>query len=170
MKKENFVVEEETEEEVLEESDDEIVITGYAEAHGPVKERRTMLFSDDEKKLIEGNEILTDESINLGMSLIHEQCSHIAGLTGPSIGKCQQFDIVPRENGYFQILHAGSMHWICVANMTIGKSSNQVHYVFDSLFSRKTQQDVIHQIAAYSFCSENELIITSCRYSSKKME
>ena len=62
------------------------------------------------------------------------------------------------------------MHWICVANMTSGKSSNQVHYVFDSLFSRKIQQDVIHQIAAYSFCSENELIITSCRYSSKKNE
>ena len=62
------------------------------------------------------------------------------------------------------------MHCICVANMTSGKSSNQVHYVFDSLFSRKIQQDVIHQIAAYSFCSENELIITSCRYSSKKNE
>ena len=51
------------------------------------------------------------------------------------------------------------MRWICVANMTSGKSSNQVHYVFDSLFSRKMQQDVIHQIAAYSFCLENELII-----------
>ena len=43
--------------------------------------------------------------------------------------------------------------------MTSGKSSNQVHYVFDSLFSRKIQQDVIHPIAAYSFCPENELII-----------
>ena len=170
MKKGSCVVEEETEEEVLEESDDEIVTTGYVEAHGPVKKRRTMLFSDDEKKLIEGNEMLTDESINLAMSLIHEQFSHIACLTDSTIGKCQQFDIVPRENGYIQILHAGSMHWICVANMTIGKSSNQVHYVFDSLFSRKTQQDVIHQIAAYSFCSENELIITSCQYSSKKMQ
>ena len=43
--------------------------------------------------------------------------------------------------------------------MTSGKSSNQVHYVFDSLFSRKIQQDVIHPIAAYSCCPENELII-----------
>ena len=100
MKKENCVVEEEMEEEVLEESDDEIAITGYVEAHGPVKKRRTALFSDNEKKLIEGNEMLTDESINLAMSLIHEQFSHIAGLTDSSIGKCQQFDIAPRENGY----------------------------------------------------------------------
>ena len=86
-----------------------------------------MLFSEDEKKLVEGNEMLTDESINLAMSLIQEQFSHIGGLTDSSIGKCQQFDIVPRENGYIQILHAGFMHWICVANMTSGKSSNQVH-------------------------------------------
>ena len=47
VKKENCVVEEETEEEVFEESGDEIAITGYVEAHGPMKKRRTMLFSDE---------------------------------------------------------------------------------------------------------------------------
>ena len=36
VKKEKYVVEEETEEDVLEESDDEIAITGYVEAHGPM--------------------------------------------------------------------------------------------------------------------------------------
>ena len=60
LKKEKCVVEQELEEEVLEESDDEIAITGYVEAHGPVKKRRTMLYSDNEKKLIEENEMLTD--------------------------------------------------------------------------------------------------------------
>ena len=63
------------------------------------------------------------------------------------------------ENGNIQILRAGSLHWICVANMTRGKSSNQVHYIFDSLFSRKIQQDIIHQITAYSFCPKNKLTI-----------
>ena len=43
--------------------------------------------------------------------------------------------------------------------MTNGKWSNQVHYVFESLFSQKIQQDVIHQIAGYSFCPQDELII-----------
>ena len=87
VKKEKCVVEKETEEEVLEENDDEIAITGYAEAHGPVRKRRTMLFSHDGKKLIEGNGMLTDESINLAMSLIHEQFSYIGGLTDSAIGK-----------------------------------------------------------------------------------
>ena len=102
--------------------------------------------------------MLTDESIN-ATGLIHEQFPNIGGLSDSSIDKWPQFDIVPRENGYIQILYAGSVHWICVANMASGKSSNQMHYVFDSLFSRKILQDVIHQIAAYSFCLENESII-----------
>ena len=170
VKKEECVVEEETEEEVLEESDDETAIRKYVEAHRPVKKRRTMLFFDDEKKIIEGNEMLTDESINLAMSLIHEQFPQIGSLTDSSIVKCQHFDIVSHENGYIQILHAGSMHWICVAKMTSGKSSNEVHYVFDSLFLQKIQQDMIHQTAAHSFCPQNELIIHVMLVPQQKME
>ena len=51
-----------------------------------------------------------------------------------------------------------SIHWICVANMNSGKPFNQVHYIFYSLFSWKRQQDVVNQIAAYSFSPENELL------------
>ena len=87
MKTEKCVVEEEMEKEVLEESDDETAITRYVAAHGPVKKRKTLLFFDDENKLIEDNEMLTDESINLAMSLIHEQFSYIGGLTDSAIGK-----------------------------------------------------------------------------------
>ena len=126
MKKEKCVVEEQTEEEISEESKHDIAITGYVEAHRPLKKRRTILFLGDGKQLIKGNEMLTDKSINLVMSFIHEQFPHIGGLTDSSIGKCQKFDIAPSENGYIQILHAGSMHWICVANMACGKLSNQV--------------------------------------------
>ena len=53
--KKNCVVEEETDEEVLEESDDEIAIKSYVETRGPAKKRWTVLLSDNEKKSIEGN-------------------------------------------------------------------------------------------------------------------
>ena len=46
-----------------------------------------MLFYDNEKKLIQENEIFIYESINLAMSLINEQFPHIIGLTDFSIGK-----------------------------------------------------------------------------------
>ena len=80
--------------------------------------------------------MLTDESVYLAMSLIHEQLPYMGDLTDFSIGKCQQFNFVPREILYIQIMHAGSRHWICVGNMTSGKLSNQMRFVFDSLFSR----------------------------------
>ena len=73
VKNQKCVAEEEKEKEILEECNDEIAITGCVEAHGPVNKRRRMLFSEDEKKLIEGSEMLTDEPINLAMSLVHEQ-------------------------------------------------------------------------------------------------
>ena len=71
------------------------------------------------------------------MSLIHVQFVHNSGLNYSSKGKWQQINIVPCENGYIQILNTGSMHWICVADMTSGKSSNQVYYILDSLFFPK---------------------------------
>ena len=40
VKKEKYVVEEEAEEEILEESDDEIAMTGYIEDHGAVKKKK----------------------------------------------------------------------------------------------------------------------------------
>ena len=53
------------------------------------------------------------------MSLFLEQLQHIGGLTDFSIGKCQNFDIVPHKNGYIQILLAGYIHWVYVANTTV---------------------------------------------------
>ena len=76
------------------------------------------------------------------MSLIHVQFVHNSGLNYSSKGKWQQINIVPCENGYIQILNTGSMHWICVADMTSGKSSNQVYYILDSLFFSKKYSNV----------------------------
>ena len=61
-------MEEEPKKEIFKDGGDEIAITRYLEAHEPVIKRRAMVFSDVGKKLIEGNEMLTDESINLAMN------------------------------------------------------------------------------------------------------
>ena len=86
---------------------------------GADKKRRAMLFLEDEMKLIEMNEMFTNEWINWAMSLFLEQLQHIGGLTDFSIGQCQNFDIVPHKNGYIQILLAGYIHWIYVANTIV---------------------------------------------------
>ena len=115
-----------------------------------------MLLFDDENKC---NKVFRGQSINLAISKINEQFPNIIAFTDSSIDKCQQFDIVSREYGYIQILNAGSMHWICVSNITSATSSNQVLYIFDSLLSQKIQQDVIPKITPYSFSLKSELTI-----------
>ena len=89
--------------------------------------------------------------------MIHEQFPYIGGLTDCSIGKCQQFDIAPRENGYIQILHPGSMHWICVASKTSGKLSNQVLLKTCNFIKNNTPTEVLLKFRneANNFKSQN---------------
>ena len=93
-----------------------------------------MLLFDDENKC---NKVLMDQSINLGISMINEQFPNIIGFTDSFVGKYQQFDIVSRGYGYIQILPAGSMPWICVANITSASSSYEVLYMLIADFRKK---------------------------------
>ena len=103
--------------------------------------------------------MLTDESINLAMNFLHVQFPLFDGLADSSIGKWNEFDIIRNTSSYIQILHAGSLHWICVANTSKEKVENQIHYLYDSLTPSKLLDDVVKQIAAYSFCRQDELLL-----------
>ena len=116
------------------------------------------MFSSEERDAIAQRRMLSDESINLAQNLLHEQFPHLFGLVDTSIGKWREFDIVPSDEPYVQILHAGSLHWVCVANVG-EKVNNQHHYLYDSLTSPNLKRDVVEQIAAYSFCHEDTLHI-----------
>ena len=97
-----------------EDNEAEVVITGTVEAHGIIRKRRKLNFSKEEKDAIIGKEMLSDESINIAQNLLKQQFPNLNGLVDTSVGKCQEFDIIPAKQRYVQILHAGSLHWICV--------------------------------------------------------
>ena len=61
--------------------------------------------------------MLTDESISLAQKLLVKQFPEISGLMNTCLGKMQQFRIIPVDKPYIQLLHAGSMHWVCISNM-----------------------------------------------------
>ena len=138
---------------------DDVEVTGEIPARGTHKKRRKLIFSEREKYIILSKEMLTDESINLAMNMIHEQFPQIGGLTDSSIGKLQQFDIVPPTAQYIQILHCEPLHWVCVANMSNLKSDNHFHMLYDSLAATKAREDVVDQVVDYSSCLEKKLII-----------
>ena len=54
--------------------------------------------------------MLTDESINLAQNLLVKQFPGILGLRDTCLGKMDQFEIIPLDKPYIQLLHAGFMH------------------------------------------------------------
>ena len=90
--------------------------------------------SKEEEDIILGKQMLTDKSIDNAQSLLLKQFSKICGFQDTVIGKLQEFDVIPTEKNYIQILHDSSLHWVCVANMESRKKGNEIHYLYNVFF------------------------------------
>ena len=75
------------------------------------------------------------------------------------MGKTLSFDIVKTNENFIQLLHVGSLHWVCVANLSENKSHNGEGQLDDSLSNGKVSPDVAKQIAAFSFCDLPEILV-----------
>ena len=53
----------------------------------------------------------------------------------------------------------GSLHWVCVANVSENKSHNGECQLYDSLSNGKVFSDVAKQIATFSFCDLPEILV-----------
>ena len=105
--------------------------------------------------------MLIDESINVAQSLLSKQFPKVCGFQETVIGKLQEFDVIPTEKNYIQILHDSSLHWVCVANMESRKKDNEIHYLYDSLKKKHISKDVTAQIASYAYHPGPQLTILS---------
>ena len=81
--------------------------------------------------------MLSDESINLAQNLLKEQFPEISRFQDTVIGKAQSFDIVKTDENFIQLLHVGSLHWVCVANVSENKSHNGECQLYDILSNGK---------------------------------
>ena len=134
-----------------EESKDDVAITGYVEASGPTKKKRKLCFSKEEENVIDQGEMLSDESINIAQNLLSSQFPEIKGLQDTVLSKLQEFVVINKDKSYIQILHAGSLHWFCVANTLPQKIDNEIHYLYDSMKKKLISRDVLNQISSFSF-------------------
>ena len=141
-----------------EDAENELVITKEVEGSGPIRKSRKLVFSKMERNTILNNEMLTDESINIAQILLQKQFPNIGGFQDTVIGKVQEFDTIPGSKKYIQILHAGSLHWLCVANVSEEKTSDE-HYIFDSLSRKIIRDDIVKQIANYACSPATELLL-----------
>ena len=117
----------------IQRAEEEIEITNVVKASGEIIKKRKMNFSKEEECTILGKQMLTDESINIAQRLLSKQFPKVYGFQDTVIGKHQEFDVIPTEKNYIQILHDSSLHWVCAANMESKKTDNEIHYLYDSL-------------------------------------
>ena len=116
----------------IQRAEEEIEITNVVKPSGEIIKKKINL-SKEEEYIILGKQMLTDKSIHNAQNLLLKQSSKICGFQDTVIGKFQEFDVIPTEKNYFQILHDSSLHWVCVANMESREKDNEIHYLYDVL-------------------------------------
>jgi hypothetical protein len=130
---------------------EEIVITKSIPPHGPIKKKRKLQFSNEEKAAISQNEILSDESINLAQNLLSMQFSNVGGFMDTVLSITNGFSVVKTTEKFIQVLHTTNQHWICVANMDENREANNAVEVYDSLSSGTITPSVATQFSSFCF-------------------
>ena len=95
----------------------------------------------------------------LAQNLLKEQFTEISGFQDTVTGKTQSSDIVKTNENFIQLLNVGSLHWVCVTNVSENKIDKGECQLYDSLSNAKVSPDVGKQIAASVFCDLPEILV-----------
>ena len=117
---------------------------------------RKLIFSDVEKRKIQQNQMLTDESINIAQNLLYNQFDNIGGLEDTVVGQVKEFSVF--TSNFIQIINTGMLHWICVSGNPAAEESRV--YIYDSLSSGTITYVSAAQIANFMNCSESAITTT----------
>ena len=139
----------------------DVVITRFVPSKAnPSRTRvRKINLREDDFSCISKGRMLTDVHINFCQRLLHEEFPQIRGFEDTSCGPVGQFSVF--RGTFVQILHDGSLHWVCVSNAFVAeeKRCDTVH-CYDSLNSDGTvTEKVAKQIFDLSFCESDNLNI-----------
>ena len=144
--KENLIKKGKSDSTKIDDNDDDIVILKAVGPTGTKKNNRKLIFSIEEKDTILNKHMLTDESINIAQNILKQQFPQIHGFQDTVIGNTQCFDVIGSKSKFVQILYAGSLHWVTVANMDDEKNSGVECYLYDILSKWK---------GFYRYCQTN---------------
>ena len=123
----------------------------------PAKKARSLKLSLDEEKHINSNNMLSDESIDLAQQLLGKQFPDFSGFGDVALTEQNGFDVINAVKPFIQILHTGSAHWICVANLKQNRAHNDCCEVCDSLNSGNIASKVADKVANMFYCRKPEI-------------
>ena len=135
------------------------MITKEVPASGKINVNRNLKFTNEERNSILQKHVLSEGSINLAQNVRKEQFPKISGFQDNVIGKTQSFNIVKTNENFIQLLHVGSLHWVCIANVSENKSHNGESQLYDRLSNGKVSPNVAKQVDAFSFCDLPKILV-----------
>lgn len=118
-------------------------------AVGDSAKRKLRRLGTEDIAIIKNGKMLTDNAINIAQNILHNQYPLIAGLEDTVLGPCFNFSIARGE--FVQVLHDGSLHWVCVSS--VGCKEAGCVNVYDSLNTGKITSHIKKQIASMLFHS-----------------
>ena len=81
--------------------------------------------------------MLTDTTINFVQNMLLRDFSTISGLEDRKVGAALNFSKHDGKPPYIQVLHTGSLHWVCISNISEnGLVNSDVVNLNDSLNNR----------------------------------
>ena len=98
-----------------------------------------------------------DAIINKARALLHEQFPGVGGLKDTTLGPVRMISIQKGE--FVQVMHDGSVHWVCISN--IGCNERELVNYYESLSGSSVLWYLVQQIASIVHVNESELIINT---------
>ena len=123
--------------------------------------------TDAEVEAVRGNQMLSDQSINICQTLLKQQCK-LRGLEDSIVCMHGTPKVVPPGEHFVQILHCGSEHWVCVANIQSNMCRN-VYLYNNSLCHGTVTQEIARQVAKFIRCKESWFFVY-VRCNNREME
>ena len=134
-------------------SNEDFTETTYIPPHktGKAKRRLNLKYSMLEGQEILNGHMLTDMTINLAQNILVRDFATISGFEDTAVGTVLNFSTHDGDSPYIQMLHTGSLHWVCISNISQkGLVKADVVNLYDSLNTRGTVTAHVHdQIADF---------------------
>lgn len=132
---------------------EDIMITGVGTGEYSKRKKRNVSV-EDTLLLRNYNSMLTDNLISIAQNILHAQFPDIGGLEDTTLGPYLQFSI--QRGTFVQILHTGSLHWICTSNIGCREG---YFTIYDSLYCGNIPSHVVKQICSIVHYMGRELCI-----------
>ena len=119
------------------EEEGDVILTGVTQSKRKRPRRKKLKFTKIEEDEIRGEHMLTDITIKIAQNIMHREFRDISEFEDTTLGAIPDFSQHTSRVPFIQVLHTGSLHWVCVSNIKGSTTcEDNVIYLYESLNSQ----------------------------------